>query len=636
MSGGDSGPVGRRGAGGAVESARGAIGTPTVTGMRTGAATQGMPPTDISNPAYFHKVVDCQWACPAHTPVPEYIRLIAAGRYSDAYMVNWYSNVFPGILGRTCDRPCEPACRRTRVEDEPVAICRLKRVAADNKDDVSARLPVAGPRNGKRIALIGAGPASLAAARDLAPLGYDLVLFDAEARGGGMIRSQIPRFRLPESVIDEEVGYIVGMGGIETRYGKRVDSLKAVLAEGFDAVFVGTGAPRGRDLDIPGRREAAANIHIGIDWLASVSFGHVDRIGSRVIVLGGGNTAMDCCRTSRRLGGSDVKVIVRSGFDEMKASPWEKEDAMHEGIPILNYLVPKEFTHANGKLTGVLFQKVAAHMDDKGRRRLEPTGEPDVHYPCDDVLVAIGQENAFPWIERDIGVAFDSWGMPEVDRVTHQSTHPQVFFGGDAAFGPKNIIWAVAHGHAAAISIDRFCNREDVHDRPPPMTTLISQKMGIHEWSYDNHISLDERRKVPLRDQKIALADVKAEVELGFDLSLGYAETQRCLNCDVETVFSAPLCIECDACVDICPMDCITFTENGPEEDLRTRLKAPAPNLEQDLYISAPLKTGRIMAKDEDVCLHCGLCAERCPTGAWDMQKFLLDPAHAAGASGHY
>jgi NADPH-dependent glutamate synthase beta subunit-like oxidoreductase/ferredoxin len=591
-----------------------------------------MPPTDIGNPDYFHKVVDCQWACPAHTPVPEYIRLIAAGRYSDAYMVNWYSNVFPGILGRTCDRPCEPACRRGRVEAEPVAICRLKRVAADNKTDVRGRLPKApARRNGKRVALIGAGPASLTVARDLVPLGYEVVLYDSEARGGGMIRSQIPRFRLPETVIDEEVDYILDMGGIETRFGRRVDSLAGVLADAYDAVFVGTGAPRGRDLDIPGRAAAAANIHIGIDWLANVSFGHINRIGKRVIVLGGGNTAMDCCRTSRRLGGEDVKVIVRSGFEEMKASPWEKEDAMHEGIPILNFLVPKEFTHQNGKLTGVLFEKVAAIYDDKGRRRLEPTGDPDQHFECDDVLIAVGQENAFPWIERDIGVAFDKYGMPVVDPKTFRSTHPQVFFGGDSAFGPKNIIWAVAHGHEAAISIDRLCNAKDVTDRPPPLATLISQKMGIHEWSYDNEISLDKRKKVPLREQRIALADIKAEVELGFDPLLGYAETQRCLNCDVETVFTAGLCIECDACVDICPMDCITFTENAPEAELRRRLTAPAPNLTQDIYVSAALKTGRIMAKDEDVCLHCGLCAERCPTGAWDMQKFLLDMAHADG-----
>jgi formate dehydrogenase beta subunit len=459
------------------------------TPERRRTAKSGMHPTDVGNPDYFHKVVDCQWACPAHTPVPEYIRLIAAGRYSDAYMINWYSNVFPGILGRTCDRPCEPACRRGRVEEEPVAICRLKRVAADNKDDIRARLPTAAAtRNGKRIALIGAGPASLTVARDLAPLGYEIVVYDQDHRGGGMIRSQIPRFRLPESVIDEEVGYIVDMGAIETRYNQRVDSLAAVLADGYDAVFVGTGAPRGRDLDVPGRREAAVNIHIGIDWLSSVSFGHIDRIGRRVVVLGGGNTAMDCCRTSRRLGGEDVKVIVRSGFEEMKASPWEKEDAMHEGIPILNFMVPKEFTHDNGRLTGVLFEKVEAHYDDAGRRRLEPTGEPDIHVECDDVLVAIGQENAFPWIERDIGLEFDKWGMPVVDEVTYQSTVPQVFFGGDAAFGPKNIIWAVAHGHDAAISIDKYCRGEDVGERPPPFVTLVSQKMGIHEWSYDSDV----------------------------------------------------------------------------------------------------------------------------------------------------
>jgi formate dehydrogenase (NADP+) beta subunit len=590
----------------------------------------GLPPTDIRNPDYFHKVVDCQWACPAHTPVPEYIRLIAAGRYTDAYLVNWRSNVFPGILGRTCDRPCEPACRRGRVEAEPVAICRLKRVAADNKDDVASLLPVAPlEKNGKRVALIGAGPASLTVARDLAPLGYEIIVFDAERKGGGMIRSQIPRFRLPEEVIDEEVGYIVRMGNIETRYGERIGSLKALLAQDFDAVFVGTGAPRGRDLEITGRLEAASNIHIGIDWLSNVSFGHVDRIGRRVVVLGGGNTAMDCCRTARRLGGEDVKVVVRSGFDEMKASPWEKEDAMHEGIPILNYLVPKEFTHENGKLTGVLFEKVAAAVDENGRRQITPTGEPDLHVECDDVLVAIGQENAFPWIERDLGLEFDRWDLPQVDKTTFQSTLPNVFFGGDAAFGPKNIIWAVAHGHEAAISIDRYCRRESLLDRPPPIVNLVSQKMGIHEWSYDNEISLDLRYKVPLREQAIALKDVKAEVELGFDRALAYAETQRCLNCDVQTVFTRDLCIECDACTDICPTDCITFTTNGPEEDLRSRLTASAVNLGQDLYVSGTLKTGRVMVKDEDVCLHCGLCAERCPTGAWDMQKFLLDMAHA-------
>ena len=581
---------------------------------------------------YFHKVVDCQWACPAHTPVPEYIRLIADGRYSDAYLVNWKSNVFPGILGRTCDRPCEPACRRGRVEAEPVAICRLKRVAADNKADITARLPrPAAVGNGKRVALVGAGPAALTVARDLAPLGYHVVVYDAEAKAGGFIRSQIPRFRLPESVIDEEVGYITGLGP-EMRLGQRVDSLKALLEEDYDAVFVGSGAPRGRDLDLPGRAEGAANIHIGIDWLSNVSFAHVEKIGRRVIVLGGGNTAMDCCRTSRRLGADDVKVIVRSGFEEMKASPWEKEDAIHEDIPILNFLSPKAFTHEAGRLTGVLFEHVRAEYDAKGRRKLVPSGEPDQHFECDDVLVAVGQENAFPWIERDIGLEFDDWGMPRVDEVTFQSTNPRVFFGGDAAFGPKNIIWAVAHGHAAAISIDRFCQGEDIGVRPPPDVNLVSQKMGIHEWSYDNDISNDRRYRVPLLDKSIALRDVKTEVELGFDRELGYREAERCLNCDVQTVFADPLCIECDACADVCPVDCITFTADGPEDDLRARLNAPAVNLTQDLYVSGALKTGRVMVKDEDVCLHCGLCAERCPTGAWDMQRFTLEMAQAGHA----
>ena len=590
----------------------------------------GMKPTDISNPDYFHKVVDCQWACPAHTPVPEYIRLIAAGRYADAYMVNWKSNVFPGILGRTCDRPCEPACRRGRVEAEPVAICRLKRVAADNKGEILDRLPKpAKTKNGKRIALIGAGPASLTVARDLLPMGYHVVIYDQDPAAGGMMRTQIPKFRLPEKVLDEEVGYITALQP-ELRLGKRVDSMKAVLAEGFDAIFVGCGAPRGRNLEIPGREEAKANIHIGIDWLSSVSFGHIDKIGKRVIVLGGGNTAMDCCRTSRRLGGDDVKVVVRSGFDEMKASPWEKEDSMREGIPIHNFLVPKEFKHNNGKLIGVLFEKVKAEYDAKGKRNLVPSGEPDVLLECDDVLVAVGQENAFPWIERDAGIEFDKWGMPKVDEVTYQSTNPKVFFGGDAAFGPKNIIWAVAHGHGAAVSIDKFVHGNDVADRPPPFVTLASQKMGIHEWSYDNDIALDLRYKVPHLPNEVALKDVRAEVELGFDRELGYKETQRCLNCDVQTVFQAKLCIECDACVDICPLDCITFTENGEEKELRTRLMAPAKNATQDIYVADGLKTGRIMAKDEDLCLHCGFCAERCPTGAWDMQKFLLETSQAA------
>ena len=588
-----------------------------------------MKPTEISNPDYFHKVVDCQWACPAHTPVPEYIRHIAAGDYTAAYMINWKSNVFPGILGRTCDRPCEPACRRGRVEDEPVAICRLKRVSADFKSDVKPLMPKpAAQKNGKRIACIGAGPASLAVARDLAPNGYEVVVFDQDKLAGGMMRTQIPKFRLPETVIDEEVGYILDLG-IEFRGGRRIESLKSVIDQKFDAIFVGTGAPRGRDLEIPGRLEAAANIHIGIDWLSSVSFGHVDKIGKRVVVLGGGNTAMDCCRSSRRLGGEHVTVVVRSGFEEMKASTWEKEDAMHEGIPILNWLVPKEFKHQNGKLTGVLFEKVKAVYDAKGRRDLVPSGEPDTLIECDDVLCAVGQENAFPWIEKDIGIEFDRWGMPKVDAKTFQSTIPNVFFGGDAAFGPKNIIWAVAHGHDAAVSIDKFCQGEDIADRPAPNTSLVSQKMGIHEWTYDNGVSVDLRYKVPQKDLAIALKDIKAEVELGFDQKLGYAEAERCLNCDVQTVFDAKLCIECDACVDICPIDCINFTDDGEENDLRSRLLAPAKNETQDIYIQDGLKTGRIMAKDEDLCLHCGFCAERCPTGAWDMQRFTLEMTHA-------
>ena len=591
-----------------------------------------MEPTNIAAPDYFHKVVDCQWACPAHTPVPEYIRLIAAGRYSDAYMINWKSNVFPGVLGRTCDRPCEPACRRGRVEKEPVAICRLKRVAADFKDDIKARLPrPAARKNGKRVALVGGGPASLTVARDLAPLGYTCVVFDGDPKAGGMIRTQIPRFRLPESVIDEECGYILDLG-VEFRRGQRVNSLRKLLAEDFDAVFIGSGAPRGRDLDIPGRKEAAKNIHIGIDWLSSVSFGHINKIGKRVVVLGGGNTAMDCCRSSRRLGGEEVTVVVRSGFEEMKASPWEKEDAMHEGIPILNFLVPKAFTHDDGRLTGVTFEKVKAEYDAKGRRSLVPSGEPDQHIPCDDVLVAVGQENSFPWIERDVGIAFDKWDMPKVDPKTMRSTHPKVFFGGDAAFGPKNIIWAVAHGHEAAVSIDMMLSGEDIDVRPLPAVDVMSQKMGIHEWSYDNEISPDKRLRVPLRDKVVALKDIKAEVELGFDAQLALKEAERCLNCDIQTVFTSSLCIECDACVDICPMDCITFTANGEEADLRGRLQAPAKNLTQDLYIGNSLKTGRVMVKDEDVCLHCGLCAERCPTGAWDMQKYLIDMTHAEQA----
>ncbi len=589
------------------------------------------------DPHYFHKVVDCQWACPAHTPVPEYIRLIGQGKYTEAYMINWVSNVFPGVLGRTCDRPCEPACRRGRVEEnngvkpDPVAICRLKRVAADNKDDLRAHMPTVAASNGRKIACIGAGPASLTVARDLVVNGYQVTVFDGETRAGGFIRSQIPRFRLPEAVIDEETGYILDLG-VEFRAGQRIESMNALLSEGYDAIFVGTGAPRGRDLDIPGREQAKADIHIGIDWLASVSFGHITSVGKKVIVLGGGNTAMDCCRSSLRLGSKDVKVIVRSGYEEMKASPWEKEDAVHEGIPIINFHVPKRFVLEHGKLVGMEFEVVRAEYDAAGKRSLVPTGEPDAYFPCDTVLLAVGQENSFPWIERDCGVKFNRWGLPELNETSFQSSLPQVFFGGDSAFGPKNIITAVAHGHEAAVSIDRFLSGEDVNRRPAPQTQLMSQKMGIHEWSYHNEVSDQTRLKVPWAKAETALANIRVEVELGFDAGTAFKEANRCLNCDVQTVFTAKTCIECDACIDVCPVDSLTMTLNGDEADLRTRLTAPAVNLGQALYVSEDLKSGRVMVKDEDVCLHCGLCAERCPTGAWDMQKFLLNTTKAGAA----
>lgn len=589
-----------------------------------------MKVTNVRDAEYFHKVVDCQYACPAHTPVPEYIRLIAAQRYTDAYMINWESNVFPGVLGRTCDRPCEPACRRGRVEDEPVAICRLKRVAADNKGDVSALMPIIPKKkNGRRIALIGAGPAALTVARDLMPLGYSIDLYDDQRAGGGFMRSQIPAFRLPEEVLNEEVDRILDMG-VMTHFNHYVDSLKVVLDKDYDAVFVGSGAPRGRDLDIPGRQEAAANIHIGIDWLSSVAFEHIEAIGKRVIVLGGGNTAMDCCRTARRLGGDEVKVVVRSPFAEMKASPWEKEDAQHEGIPILDNHVPKEFVLENGRLVAMAFDKVKAVYDAKGRRSLVSTGEEPVVVPCDDVLIAIGQENSFPWIERNIDIEFGKWDMPVVDEVTFQSTNPKVFFGGDAAFGPQNVITAVAHGHQAAISIDLFCQGESVAKRPPPGVTLVSQKMGIHEWSYDSEVANDVRYHVPQAELEKSLSNRKLEVELGFDAATAFHEAQRCLNCDAQTVFTEKLCIECDACVDICPTDCLSIIVNDVDEaELRNKLKMPAKNTEQDIYVSADLATGRAMIKDEDMCLHCGLCAERCPTAAWDMQKFYYTVSKA-------
>jgi len=441
-----------------------------------------------------------------------------------------------------------------------------------------------------------------------------------------MMRSQIPSFRLPIEVLDEEVNYILDRG-VNATFDVQVESLKDILDQDYDAVFVGTGAPRGKGLNLPGLEDARDHVYLGIDWLASVAFEHTDKIGKRVLVLGGGNTAMDCCRTSMRMGGKDVRVVVRSPFEDMKASPWEKEDAMAEGIPFYNNHVPKEFIVEEGKLKGMTFEKVEAEYDEEGNRSLVPTGEDLVFMEADDVLMAIGQENSFPWIERDLGIEFDKWDMPVVDKATFQSTNPQVFFGGDSAFGPENIITAVAHGHQAAISIDLLCQGKPVATRPPPLTNLASQKMGVHEWSYDNSVAPDVRYAVPHAPLDRLLKDRKLEVELGFDQDTGYKEAERCLNCDVQTIFEEVRCIECDACVDICPTDCITFTVNGPEADLRTRLSAPAKDLSQDLYVSAKLHTKRVMVKDEDVCLHCGLCAERCPTGAWDMQKVLYNVA---------
>jgi len=598
-----------------------------------------MKPTDTSNPDYFHKVVDCQWACPAHTDVPNYIRLIAQERFSDAYMLNRQSNVFPGILGRVCDRPCEPACRRGRVEDEPVAICRLKRVAADNRDDIRERLPTApGKSNGKRIALIGAGCASLTVANDLLPLGYEVTIFEQLNKTGGLMRTNIPQFRLPPKVLDEEIGYIVDMGA-ELQLNHRIDSMKELLETGgFDAVFVGTGAPRGKELELPGRYDTK-NIHIGIDWLESVAFGHTESIGEKVLIIGVGNTAMDCCRTSLRLGARTVKVMARKPRGFFKASNWELEDAEEENVEIIVNHSPKSFVVENGKLVGMVFERMEYKTDDQGRiDRGMVVGE--VTIPCDDVILAIGQENAFPWIERDIGIEFDKWDCPVVDEKTMMCTRPGVFFGGDSAFGPKNIIWAVAHGHEAAISIHKHCNDEDLHDRLPRGMNLSSQKMGIHEWSYSNNYDGAERRLMPHVSLAERFKKIDIEVELGFTPELAAQEVERCLNCDIQTVFATKLCIECDACIDICPVDCLTITSNGEESELRTRLSAPAENLQQALYVSDPLpQTGRVMVKDEDICVHCGLCAERCPTGAWDMQKSTVLLPYAkdeatAGAGG--
>jgi NADPH-dependent glutamate synthase beta subunit-like oxidoreductase/ferredoxin len=588
-----------------------------------------MQPTDITDPQYFHKVVDCQWGCPAHTDVPGYIRLIAQGRYTDAYMLNRQTNVFPGILGRVCDRPCEPACRRGRVEEKPVAICRLKRVAADLRDDVAELLPKApARRNGKRVALVGAGPASLAVANDLLPLGYEVVIYEALEVPGGLMRSNIPSFRLPAEVLDEEIEMIVRMGA-DLRLGTPVKSMKALLAENYDAVFVGSGAPKGKNLKLPGRDEAAANIHIGIQWLESVAFGHVEKIGEKVLIIGVGNTAMDCCRTSMRLGAKSVKVMARKPRQFFKASPWELEDAEEETVEIVVNRSPKSFVIGNGRLAGMIFEKMEYEFDARGRITSEKVVGEEL-FPCDDVVLAIGQENAFPWIERDLGIEFDKWEVPVVDATTYQGTRPGVFFGGDAAFGPKNIIWAVEHGHQAAISIHKHCQGESVAERMPFGMNLATSKMGMHEWSYSNNYDPAERRLMPHVGLKERFRKLDLEVELGFTAEQFTKEVERCLNCDIQTVFTEKLCIECDACVDICPTRCLTITTNGTEEDLRKRLSAPAANLTQDLYVSAGLpQTQRVMVKDEDLCVHCGLCAERCPTGAWDMQKFTLKVPYA-------
>lgn len=586
-----------------------------------------MEPTDTRRPDYYHRVVDCQWACPAHTDVPEYIRLIAQGRYTESYLLNRKSNVFPGVLGRVCDRPCEPACRRGRIDAKPVAICRLKRVAYDHKGEIKKHLPsIPTKKNGKKIALIGAGAASLTVANDLLPLGYEVVVFEELSEPGGLMRTNIPAFRLPVSVLDEEVNTILEMG-VDLRLNSRIESMKALLGERYDAVFVGCGAPKGRPLELPGRYESDA-IHIGISWLEAVAFGHVKEIGSKVVVIGGGNTAMDCCRTARRIGGTDIKVVARKPYEELKASDWELEEAEEEAIDIVTNHSPKRFVVENGRLSGVEFAKVKWTQDESGR--LRSTELETTVIPADAALIAVGQENAFPFIERDIGIEFDKWGLPVIDKTTFQSTREGVFFGGDAAFGPLNIIWAVAHGHEAAVSIHNYCQGEKLTDRPPHGLNLVSQRMGLHQWSYSSDWDPRARLRVPHVSLEQRFRDLKLEVEEGFDPVEAAKEAERCLNCDAQTDFSPELCIECDACIDVCPVNCLTITANGPEHELRQRLSAPATNTKQPLFVSRGLpQTGRVMVKDEDMCIHCGLCAERCPTAAWDMKKSIVEIYYA-------
>lgn len=587
-----------------------------------------MKPTDVEDPAYYHRVVDCQWACPAHTNVPEYIRLIAQGRYDDAYMLNRESNVFPSILGRTCDRPCEPACRRERVDGAPVAICRLKRVAADLRGDISDRLPpIPAEKNGKRIACVGAGPASLTVANDLLPLGYSITIFEQHDKAGGLMRTNIPAFRLPAEVLDEETQVIIDMG-VDIRYNSPVTSLRALLAEGYDAVFIGSGAPRGKELDLPGRfdEKGQTRIYIGIDWLESIAFGHTTSIGEQVLIIGVGNTAMDCCRSSRRLGGKDIKVMARRPRGFFKASPWELDDAEEEGVEILVNYSPKRFVIEDGRLTGMEFEIL-----EWDERAVKSRVIDSVVLSCTDVILAIGQENAFPWIERDLGMEFGEWDVPVVDEKTMESTLPGVFFGGDSAWGPKNIIWAVAHAHEAAISIHNRCQGLEVTDRLPYQMNLVSQKMGISEWSYHNDYNPANRQRMDHVELTKRFAQLNLEVELGFSVEQTVREVQRCLNCDIQTAFKAPLCIECDACIDICPVDCLTITRNADEHDLVTMLTSKRTNASQGLYVSAPLpQTAKVMVKDENICVHCGLCAERCPTAAWDMQRFDLLIPYAA------